>query len=530
MDDLSSTPISRRSIYVILILVSLATSGAQLARVRSQLGSTPLLSANDRSRWCTVRALVDHGTYAIDDVVMPGGKRDREWYTIDMVKHIGPDGREHFYSSKPALFPTLLAGLYWAVKAVAGVNLASDSFYVIRGMLVLVNLVPLALYFWLATRLVERWGTTDWGRCFTVAVAALGTLLTTFSVTLNNHIPAAVGAAVTGYVLLRIAADGRREPRYFVVAGFAAAWTVANELPALLLLVGAALVTFRCAPRRAAWAFLIPALIVGVAFQVTNHWAHRSWRPAYGHRSDGPLLGTVQAAEPATNRKHTASAELLNAVRTVTDGGLTSQATLRPRDTAHQWELSDLERGIRYALEWRGDQVDVRRWDNWYDYEGTYWQDSKKKGVDRGEADAGVYAFHVLIGHHGIFSLTPVWLLAVWGAFLWCTRFRPALRWAALSAAAMTVICLAFYLTRPLIDRNYGGVSCGMRWTLWLIPFWLFCLLPAADVLSKSRWGRGLALAAFAVGVFSAVYNATNPWSHPWIFEYWTSLGWIKYS
>ena len=29
----------------------------------------PFLSGNDRSRWCTVRALVEHGTYAIDDVM-----------------------------------------------------------------------------------------------------------------------------------------------------------------------------------------------------------------------------------------------------------------------------------------------------------------------------------------------------------------------------------------------------------------------------------------------------------------------------
>ena len=29
----------------------------------------PFLSANDRSRWATVRSLVEHGTYAIDEVI-----------------------------------------------------------------------------------------------------------------------------------------------------------------------------------------------------------------------------------------------------------------------------------------------------------------------------------------------------------------------------------------------------------------------------------------------------------------------------
>jgi len=31
------------------------------------------------------------------------------------------------------------------------------------------------------------------------------------------------------------------------------------------------------------------------------------------------------------------------------------------------------------------------------------------------------------------------------------------------------------------------------------------------------------------VSVFSASYAADNPWSHPWIFDYWTSMGWIDY-
>ena len=50
----------------------------------------PFLSANDRSRWCTVRALVEPemrvegAPYAIDKVV-----QEPLWDTIDMVKHGG---------------------------------------------------------------------------------------------------------------------------------------------------------------------------------------------------------------------------------------------------------------------------------------------------------------------------------------------------------------------------------------------------------------------------------------------------------
>src|SRR6185295_1887327 len=61
--------------------------------------------------------------------------------------------------------------------------------------------------------------------------------------------------------------------------------------------------------------------------------------------------------------------------------------------------------------------------DNWYAYKYTlggrerssYWLDPQ--GLDRGEPSKLTYAVHVLVGHHGVFSLTPVWLLSVWGAW-----------------------------------------------------------------------------------------------------------------
>ena len=88
----------------------------ELARIETQLHRDaqlrrPFLSANDRSRWCTVRALVEPdmrvegAPYAIDKVI-----QDPNWDTIDMVKHDG-----HLYSSKPPLMATLMAGIYWII-------------------------------------------------------------------------------------------------------------------------------------------------------------------------------------------------------------------------------------------------------------------------------------------------------------------------------------------------------------------------------------------------------------------------------
>jgi hypothetical protein len=90
----------------------------------------------------------------------------------------------------------------------------------------------------------------------------------------------------------------------------------------------------------------------------------------------------------------------------------------------------------------------------------------------------------------------------------------------------VTLVCLVFYLTRPLIDRNYGGVSCGFRWMFWFIPLWLICLVPAADWLLARRWGRVTAILLLAVSVFSATYATANPWSHPWLWQWGEFAGW----
>src|SRR5205823_3938728 len=62
----------------------------------------------------------------------------------------------------------------------------------------------------------------------------------------------------------------------------------------------------------------------------------------------------------------------------------------------------------------------------WYEFEGSHWKPDPTKpktGIDwaRLYESRGMYAFHFLIGHHGLFSLTPIWLLALARVFV-----RPA--------------------------------------------------------------------------------------------------------
>jgi hypothetical protein len=173
--------------------------------------------------------------------------------------------------------------------------------------------------------------------------------------------------------------------------------------------------------------------------------------------------------------------------------------------------------------------------DNWYDYSymrgdreiDSYWRNPS--GIDRGEPSPSRYALHVLIGHHGIFSLTPVWLLSFAGLLIWLVNGPPLGRQLAAFIAILSAVCLAFYLARPEIDRNYGGMTSGFRWMFWFAPLWTLALLPAADRLARSRWTRGLCLALLALSAMSAAYPTWNPWTHPWLANFMVYLGWVKF-
>lgn len=434
---------------------------AQLAETKSRITEEdrlqrPFLSANDRSRWLAARALVEQGTFAIDGLI------DRDlWNTIDMVQHRGADGELHLYSSKPPLLITLVAAEYWLLHQLTGMTLEAEPYFLGRLLLVTINILPLILMFVIVAKLAERWGTSDWGRIYVVAAATFGTFLTTFAVVLNNHLVAAVSVAVALYAWVRIRCDGRTQLRYFALAGLAAAFTAANELPALALLIVMAIDLLRV--DRKAWlaGFLPAAAVVVIAFFATNYAAHQSLRPPYMHRSE-------------------------------TD----------PQDN---W----------YAYTYTVDGVERQ----------SYWLD--RQGIDRGEPSKLTYTWHVLLGHHGILSLTPVWLLSLFGVLMWVKHGDELQREFALAVAALTLVCLVFYLgLRPQNDRNYGGMTSGFRWMFWFAPLWLVSLLPAADWTARTWSRKALASVFLAVSVFSASYPTWNPWTQPWVYRWLEYCGW----
>src|SRR5262249_48694890 len=147
----------------------------------------------------------------------------------------------------------------------------------------------------------------------------------------------------------------------------------------------------------------------------------------------------------------------------------------------------------------------------------------------------GQYAFHLVLGHHGLFSLSPILLLAAAGMMIGpvsrSTSSDPAAVWLLRGIAGLTLlltlVVLGFYILND--TRNYGGWTSGPRWLIWLTPFWLLTTLPVADWLSSRCWGRALACVLLAVSVASVSYPAWSPWRHPWLYDFMEAQNWLPY-
>ncbi|MGH7199682.1 MAG: hypothetical protein ACREJB_03695, partial [Planctomycetaceae bacterium] len=410
------------------LLITIAAGVMAAAILRAE----PLQSANDRSRWCTVYALVENGSYAIDGILDEPG-----WQTIDIVRHEG-----HFYSTKPALLPTLVAGLYWLIKQATGWTLLENTAAVTRTILLLINLLPMLAALVVLSRMLQRYAKTDMARLFVLATASVGTFLTTFTVTLNNHTVAATAVVFALDPALRILADGRREWWRFATCGFFAAWACTNELPAALFGLALFGLLVWKSPAKTLPAFVPAALVPLAGFFVTTYLSTGGLKPFYMY------YGT------------------------------------------EKYEF--IHEGVP-----------------------SYWMNPS--GLDRAVDSTLTYLLHCTVGHHGILSLSPVFLLAV-AAWL-----RPGLwRRAPLAPAiwmglGLTLAVLGFYLSRTE-NYNYGGNTAGLRWTFWLIPFWLLAMVPALDAWGERLWVRLTTAGLLFVSIFSALWPIDDPWQSPWLF------------
>jgi hypothetical protein len=524
------------AVYWLIICLAVATVGSNVLSLKNSTksGESPFFSANDRSRWCTIYSLVHFGTYEIDRVV--SRKSPIHWDTIDKVMHVGSDGQMHQYSSKPALLPTLLAGEYWLIREFVGWDLDNEPIYVVRLMLLISNVIPFAVMLILLAAMLERWFVADWVRFFILGAAGFGTFLSTFCVTLNNHLPAAVSTTIALYFVDRmVRAQTLIGARSLFAAGFFAAFAAANELPALSLVVMllAVLLTRRIG-LSLIW-YVVGAALVGAAFVGANAAAHGKWELAYGHRSDGEVIGDVhgdfrsalvqrvlpqEINEVCQNWiRENAAPELKAPV--ITSGTWMGQG----EEILGRWVIRDAVSTVQFAVvENIEGNFQVREWQNWYDFPGSYWSSDRRSAVDLGEPSQLVYAFHMTLGHHGVFSLTPMFILSLAGMIVVLFDKRYQSEWLGLVTTVITIVVFAFYVSRDVHDRNYGGQTSGLRWMFWLIPFWLLTMTPVVQWLASTTLRRWICLGLLLISILSCRYSMANPWIHPWLYEFWPTL------
>lgn len=483
----------RRAVYALLILLNL---GVMTGRILSVAGFN---GDNDKSRWATIRALVDQHTYVIGLRVYYDKRGEKyedqmqtpteRWDTIDKVlapeiswrnEHPQPGESlfaRNFYSSKPPLLATVLAGEYWLLRECFGWQITSDDRQTImRCMLWFSYALPWTIALFLAARLIEQLGTTDVGRIAAMAAFCFCTFFNAFVVTLNNHLIAMWAVMFAIYPLINAKlgirhAEWKDPPSLppslretwrgwqlsafqIGLVGFWAGWAAVTELPALAF-AGILFLWVLIRQPKQIIPFLLGISIPIAGFLITNYLAIGTIMPAY------EKFGT-----------------------------------------------------------------------EWYRYPGSHWLNPQ--GLDASTDSLPVYLFHLTFGHHGIFSLTPIFLLA-WAAMIFPRmgytkgeeglRARCILGWGTL---LLSLIVLGFYLTKT-DSYNYGGWTSGPRWFFWLMPLWLLASLPVLDRLSTSRLGRNLIYVALALSAMSVAYVGMNPWSHPWLYRLLEYLGWIRY-
>ena len=439
----------------ILILAATAVIAAAV------LQAAPLQSANDRSRWATVWSLVERQTFQIDEIDAIGA-----WSTIDKVRYRTSESEPwHFYSSKPPLLSTMVAGLYAIERATLGYGLVHHTALVTRLLLLIVNVIPFYLSLRSLRSCLQVVGSGPYARMFVIAVAGFGSILNPYLTTLNNHTPAvacamfAITAAARILVSRRAVASAgstvkQASPQTwdFASLGFFAALTCCFELPAAQMGVLAFVLAIVVCPRKALMGFVPAAAIPLIAFFVTNWMATGGVKPFYA------TYGT---------------------------------------DT--------------YVYEHNGIP--------------SYW--TTPRDLDANTESAPVYLFHCIFGHHGLLSLTPVLFLAVCGTLLALGKKTESRSLLILAGALMTAVTLGFYLSRTE-NYNYGGNSVGLRWMMWLTPFWWIAMIPALERIQR----RGVHLVCgvlLAVSIVSVNWSINRPWRPSWLFEQMEAAGWINY-
>jgi hypothetical protein len=210
------------------------------------------MPVNPASRFAAIEAIVDNGTWAIDDTRMGG-------MTIDKVFW-----NEQFYSSKPPIVAMLGAPVYWLWQKAGGPTFAEDVYKPAVFIQSTINVLPWMLALLAFYSLVCRFAESPATRIWAFASLALGSLGTAYATHLNNHslaMVAMVAAAAAGWPLVAGQVPSRVQ---LAIGGLAAGFACTFDLGAIPIVGMLSLLVAWELGRRKAWG----ALAIVAAFFV----------------------------------------------------------------------------------------------------------------------------------------------------------------------------------------------------------------------------------------------------------------------
>lgn len=179
----------------------------------------PHLPVNPASRYAAIEALVEHGTWAIDDTSLLRSTVDKVYWG------------EHFYSSKPPLLPLLLTPFYALWRLWTGTGFADDAYAAAAWMRLFSGILPWLLGCAAVSALLDRFARHTATRVVGFTAWSAGSLATAYAAHLDNH-SWAVAAILLGALALAPVVDDDPDGARPILGGAAFGLAFAFDLGA----------------------------------------------------------------------------------------------------------------------------------------------------------------------------------------------------------------------------------------------------------------------------------------------------------
>lgn len=180
------------------------------------------LTPNPRSRVITVERLVDSWTWSHMNPT------DTTTFSLsnDMVK-VG----DRYYSSKPPLYPLLMAGEALLISKLTGTEFHDFKVDYLRILVILNQVLPYLLMLWCIWLFLLKYVRSEWTAYYMLFALSIGMLSFGYSVTINNHTPSAILYVFIFLLWEKISQQDKDEWWRFILLGGACGFAFAIELP-----------------------------------------------------------------------------------------------------------------------------------------------------------------------------------------------------------------------------------------------------------------------------------------------------------